>query len=90
MGDGITVRMGRWQEIKYSRQRGVESQELQPYVRYRNQRLYLENFMRGDFSEESKAAKMKIHGTYGTSYFDGFFIHLSEDGERARVGYAHW
>ncbi len=91
MSNEMQVRMSkRWQEIKYSRQRGVDSDELMPYVRYQNQRIYLENFMRGDFREESKLARVKIHGAAGTSYFSAYLIHLSEDGEYARVGYAHW
>lgn len=96
-GGKLNVKLGRWQEIKYSKQRGDDSGELKPYVRFRNQRLYLENFMRSTaggngegFREESIACGFPIHGVYGTSYFSAYFIHLNEDGDAARVVYAHW
>lgn len=74
----------KWQKIKVGK-RGK-------YVRYRNTHLYLDEFtVPGSFTFEAKPdGKTEIHGAYSNTYYSGYLLHLSENGEEAKVYYAFW
>lgn len=78
------VGSNKFQEIKYDK-------EGNPYVRYRNQRLMLDEFMSVNklFSNIEKVMNMEIHGALSTTYFSCYLIHISSDGEEAKVFYSY-
>lgn len=78
-----------WQDIKYTRGKGDEPSE--PYVRYRNQRIMLNEFCTSPlgFIEESKLCGQKIHAVACTSYFSAYLIRIEGCGDRAKVFYSY-
>lgn len=81
----------RWQEIKYAVNKEYGDQSYtSPYVRYRNQRIWLDEFITSPhgFKEESDLCGMEIHAAACTSMFTAHLIHLSKDGECAKVFYS--
>lgn len=80
----MTIRgSNRWQEIKYDA-------KGEPYVRYHNARIYLSEFLRGEFEQESALARIRFDGGFATSYFSGHLIKLSQDCDAAKVFYYFW
>lgn len=79
----------RWQKIKYTRGEGEEPSS--PYVRYRNQRIMLDEFMTSphNFEEESKLCGMEIHAAAGTSYFSAHLIHINKEGDQVKVFFSY-
>jgi ribosomal protein L13E len=78
----------KFQEIKYTR-----TDDPRAYVRYCNQRLYLDEFMNAryghGYTEESKAAGCQIHGAIGLTVWSAYLIHLSDDNSAAKVFYPY-
>jgi hypothetical protein len=82
----------RWQEIKYAVNKDYGDQNTtSPYVRYRNQRIWLDEFVVSPhrYPEESALCGMEIHGAACTSMFSANLIHLNRDGEQAKVFYSY-
>ena len=80
-----------WQEIKYAVNKDYGDQSYtSPYVRYRNQRIWLDEFITSPYGykEESALCGMEIHAVACTSMFTANLIHLSKDGEHAKVFYS--
>jgi hypothetical protein len=81
----------RWQEIKYAVNKEYGNMDVSsPYVRYRNQRIWLDEFTTSPhgFKEESDLCGMEIHAAACSSMFTAHLIHLSKDGECAKVFYS--
>jgi len=79
----------KWQEIRYTYGKGEEPSL--PYVRYRNQRIYLDEFFTSPhgFQEESNLCGIKIHAVCTTSMFTAFLIHINNEGDMAKVFYSY-
>lgn len=67
----------KWQEIKHTIKK--------PYVRYRNQRLYLDDFAPLIYPEIEKEIGYKIHGFYGIGWFEFYMVHFDPDEKMAKV-----
>ncbi len=84
----VIVGSNQWQKIKYAVNKEYGNRDIDsPYVRYRNQRIQLDEFTTSPhgFKEESDLCGMEIHAAACTSMFSAYLIHLSEDGEYAKV-----
>jgi hypothetical protein len=75
-----------YQDIRYGRDPNG-GEDLVPYVRYRNQRLYLDDFTvsPNGYERESKIIGTEIHAAFCDSFFSAYLLHLSEDGDQAKV-----
>ena len=81
-----------WQEIKYAINKDYGDQNTtSPYVRYRNQRIWLDEFVVSPhgFKEESDLCGMEIHAVACSSMFSANLIHIDSSGEKARVFYSY-
>lgn len=89
----IHVSGGTWQKVKYS---GGKRSEQYAWVSSMGNHVKLESFdvTRVDEPQRIKrlsiACGVEIHGFCSTSFFDGYAIHISSDGENAKVFYCHW
>ena len=81
----------RWQEIKYATNRDCPEQGVFPYVRYRNQRIWLDEFTTSPhgFKEESELCGMEIHAVACSSMFTANLIHIDSSGDKAMVFYSY-
>ncbi len=79
------VGTGKYQEIKYAVNK--DTGELVPYVRFRNQRLWLDDFITSPhgFKEESALCGTEICAAMGTTYFSAYLIHINSHGDEAKV-----
>jgi hypothetical protein len=66
----------RLQSIKYTR-------KGDPYVTHRGQRLRLDEFMRVDTPFEHNG--YEIHAVHFVSAWGGYYLHITRDGDCARV-----
>ena len=81
-----------WQEIKYAVNKEYGNMDVSsPYVRYRNQRIWLDEFVviPHRYPEESALCGMEIHGAACTSMFSANLIHLNRDVDQAKVFYSY-
>jgi|ADurb_Cas_03_Slu_FD_contig_61_931272_length_428_multi_2_in_0_out_0_1 hypothetical protein len=82
----------RWQEIKYAVNKDYGDQNTtSPYVRYRNQRIWLDEFVVSphQYPEESALCGIEIHGAASMTYFMAYLLHINPHGDQAKV-FAAW
>ena len=79
----------KWQEIKYAFRKDTGEDEA--YVRYRNERVYLSDFTTSvhGYKEESALCGTRIDGAFADTFFSGFLVRISPDGERAKIFYCY-
>lgn len=73
----------KYQEIKYDK-------EDQPYVRFKNIRLYLDDFMcsHNGFKEETTLLNCEICAGASDTVYSGYMLHINSDNDRAKVFYS--
>ncbi len=81
----------KWQEIKYAHNKDLEDDNLSPYVRFRNQRIWLDEFIvsPNGYKEESDLCGTPIHAACSISWSAAYLISISDCGDKAKVFYSY-
>ena len=68
----------KYQEIRYNA-------AGEPFVRFRNLRIKLDDVMKCHDEELSRFLKCEIHGFYNDTVYSAYLIHINDRGEQAKV-----
>jgi hypothetical protein len=83
----------KWQEIKYAvnRHKDNDFNWAEPYVRYKNQRIWLDDFFVSiyGYKEESALCGVEIHAAASSSIWSSYLLHINKDGDQAKVFYSY-
>ena len=73
----------KYQEIKYNK-------DGQPYVRFKNIRLYLDEFMcsHNGFKEETALLNCEICAGASDTVYSGYLLHINNNNDQAKVFYS--
>ena len=73
----IYITAGKWQAVKYSA-------SGKAFGTYRNERFYLDDFMR---LPKDNSYGAQYNSAFETSYFDGYLIEITSNCEQIRISY---
>ena len=79
------VGSGKYQEIKYALNK--DTGESEPYVRFRNQRIWMNTFIVSPlgYKDASALCGTEIHGAASMTYFMAYLLHINPHGDQAKV-----